>query len=455
MTLELRDPAIAPAGTAPLAFIHRTRLRDVPAPVVERARLLLLDLAGVAAAATRAPVARIAASHAAAHMLAKRRVRILLDGRRVSPAGAAFVGATMIDSFDAHDGHPLTKGHIGVSVLPTLLALGELGLVRDGREFLASFVVGYEIGTRAGIALHATASDYHTSGAWGAIACAALVSRHLRLNPERTRHALGAAEFHGPRSQMMRCVAMPTMVKDGSGWGAFAGVTAAFLAASDYTGAPAVTLEEDRVSEFWDDLGERWRLLEQYVKPYPVCRWAQPAMEAVRALQAAHRFAPDDVAKVEIRGFREAVALGTREPRSTEEAQYSLPFPVAAMIVRGRLGAAEVFGRALRDEAILRLTRSMVLTEWPEFSRRFPAERWSQVTVTLRDGTALVSAPSVARGSAENPLSEAEIRAKFRDLAIPALGRARTASIERAVDGIAAPKAPLKPLLDLLLKPVG
>jgi 2-methylcitrate dehydratase PrpD len=252
---------------------------------------------------------------------------------------------------------------------------------------------------------------------------------------------------------MMRCVAMPTMVKDGSGWGAFAGVTAAFLAAAGYTGAPAVTLEEDRVAGFWSDLGERWRLLEQYVKPYPVCRWAQPAMEAVRALQAAHRFAPDDVAKVEIRGFREAVALGTREPRTTEEAQYSLPFPVAAMIVRGKLGASEVFGRALRDPAILRLTRSMALTEWPEFSRRFPAERWSQVTVTLNDGTTLVSAPSVARGSAENPLGSDEIRAKFRDLATPALGRARAAAIERAIDGIAAPKAPLKPLLNLLLKP--
>ena len=61
------------------------------------------------------------------------------------------------------------------------------------------------------------------------------------------------------------------------------------------------------------------------------------------------------------------------------------------MIVRGRLGAAEVFGRALRDEAILRLTRSMVLTEWPEFSRRFPAERCGQVTFHLFDGRRLLA----------------------------------------------------------------
>lgn len=132
MPLDLRDPARAEAGAiAPLAFIHRTRFADLPEPVVERARRPLLDLAGVAAAATRAPVFRIAADHAAGQMLARRgNVRMLLDGRRVSPAAAAFVGATMIDSFDAHDGHPPIKGHVGVWALPTLLALAELGRVR-------------------------------------------------------------------------------------------------------------------------------------------------------------------------------------------------------------------------------------------------------------------------------------------------------------------------------------
>jgi 2-methylcitrate dehydratase PrpD len=243
------------------------------------------------------------------------------------------------------------------------------------------------------------------------------------------------------------------MVKDGSGWGAYAGLTAALLAARGYTGAPAVTLEETRVAGFWDDLGRRWRLLEQYIKPYPVCRWAQPAMEAVAQLVAEHRFAAADVARVEVRGFREAVALTTRAPASTEEAQYSLSFPVAAMLARGRFGAGEAFGRALADEAILRLSRSMALTEWPEFSRRFPAERWSQVLVTLADGRTLTSAPSVARGSAENPLPEPEIRAKYRAYAEPVLGRARAAALERAVDAVAAPRAALKPLLDLLLKP--
>ena len=102
------------------------------------------------------------------------------------------------------------------------------------------------------------------------------------LDEEATRHALGIAEYHGPRSQMMRCIDHPTMVKDGSGWGALAGVSAAYLAAEGFTGAPAVLVDDH--PEIWGSLGARWAIMEQYLKPYPVCRWAQPAVEAVRSV---------------------------------------------------------------------------------------------------------------------------------------------------------------------------
>ena len=55
-----------------------------------------------------------------------------------------------------------------------------------GRELLTAIVVGYETATRAGIALHASACDYHTSGAWNALACAAVGARHLRLDATQT-----------------------------------------------------------------------------------------------------------------------------------------------------------------------------------------------------------------------------------------------------------------------------
>src|SRR5436305_436110 len=104
-----------------------------------------------------------------------------------------------------------------------------------------------------------------------------------------TRHALGVAEYFGPRGQILRACDSPTMVKDGSGWGAHVGLAAALLARDGFTGAPALTVERDDAGPFWSDLGTRWRIGEQYFKAYPVCRWAQPAIEAALDLQRAHR----------------------------------------------------------------------------------------------------------------------------------------------------------------------
>jgi 2-methylcitrate dehydratase PrpD len=260
-------------------FVRTLSFDGLPNDVVEQARRCLLDLIGVAAAGARMPSARIANAYAATQMASRdAQARLLFDGRRASRAGAAFAGASTIDALDAHDGHVLTKGHAGVAVLPALLAAIDGGVECDGAEFLACLVLGYEIGTRAGIALHASVADYHCSGAWNALACAAIVSRLLRLDAAQLRQALGIAEYIGPRGQILRVCAHPTMLKDGSSWGAHAGVTAALLAREGFTGAPALTVEHDDVQPLWGELGERWRIREQYFKAYPVCRWAQPAM---------------------------------------------------------------------------------------------------------------------------------------------------------------------------------
>src|SRR4029078_1098402 len=104
------------------------------------------------------------------------------------------------------------------------------------------------------------------------------------------------------------------------------------------------TVERPEVAHIWADLGTRWRIMEQYFKAYPVCRWAQPAVEAALALQRAHRFGAEDVARGALGSFHEAVALGagSEAPQNTDEAQYSLPYPVAAALVFGALGPEEV-----------------------------------------------------------------------------------------------------------------
>ena len=434
-------------------FIHRLTFEDLPEVVVSQAKRCLLDLVGVAAAGRRTDLSRIVNAFAVQQLGASAgAARLIFDGRRASPTGAAYAGASTIDAFDAHDGHKLTKGHAGVALLPALLAVLDSTGRWDGREFLTSLVLGYEIATRAGIALHASVSDYHTSGAWNALGCAAVAARALGLDDARTRHALGIAEYHGPRSQMMRCIDHPTMIKDGSGWGALAGVSAAYLAGEGFTGAPAVLLDEDP-EETWGDLGRRWTILEQYFKPYPVCRWAQPAVEAAASLLDAGLSAAR-IRRIEIRTFGYGVRLGTRPPVTTEEAQYALGFPVAALLVRGRLGEDEITAGGLADPEIRALASRIRVVEDEAFSARFPAERIALAEITLDDGSVRTSAPMPARGDPEAPLTDGEILQKFRTLTgrLPA---ARRAAIEDAILNLDRAEPAAAALAHAVLEPIG
>ena len=340
-----------------------------------------------------------------------------------------------IDSLDIHDGHCLTKGHAGAAVVPSLLASISLGSpdAKSGKELLTALVIGYEIALRAGIALHASACDYHTSGAWNAVGSAAVTARRLGLNSEKTGHALGIAEYHGPRSQMMRCIDHPTMVKDGSGWGAMAGVSAALLAQSGFTGAPALTVVSDEVREIWHNLGDSWQFIGQYFKPHAVCRWAQPAIEAALALQQNYRVMPEQVQQIKVFTFQEAVRLNCRCPRSTEEAQYSLPFPLAAALVFGRLGVSELSGQSLTDPVVLKLSNCVQLIEYESYTKRFPAKRYARVEIQTRHGEIFDSGEVEANWEAASPPTDRALQEKFRWLAGEQLSNERAADLEQMI----------------------
>jgi len=400
-------------------FVHDTTLDDLPEQAVTRARCLLLDLLGVAAAGSRTELSCIVRDHAVAHFGAGSGAKaspMLFDGRLVSPAGAALAGGMTIDAIDAHDGHRLTKGHTGCGLLPSVLAFHAAEGIDEWDDLLAALVIGYEVGTRAGIALHATVPDYHTSGAWISVGCALVGARALGLDTARTAEAIGIAEYHGPRSQMMRVIDHPTMLKDGSGWGAMAGTSAAYLAADGFTGAPAITVTAPEVADIWSDLGALWLIEDQYLKQFPVCRWAQPAVAAAHALMVGHGIDPEVVTAVEVTTFHEAARLAVRHPTTTEQAQYSLPFPVAATVVQGEI-TPETVTAGLADPAVNRLSAAVTIVEDDAHNDAFPARRFARVALTTSDGRRFESPDTEASGDPHTPLTEEQIVSKFRSYA--------------------------------------
>lgn len=413
------------------------RFDDLPDAVIAQALRVTFDTLGVGVAGSTLPGARTGRDHAARFMAAGDGLAatILFDGRPASPLGAAFAGATAIDALDGHDGYNPAKGHVGCALIPGVLAVAEAEGVDDGREILATIVAGYELACRLGPALHATTPDYHTSGAWVAVALAACAARLLGCGPEATAHAMGIAEYHGPRSQMMRVIDHPSMLKDGSGMGALVGVHAAYLAQAGFTGAPAITATRADAAPYWVDLGTRWLIAEQYFKPYPVCRWAQAPVEGVLHLAREHGLTSEDVDHIELRTFHEAVRLATNDPKVTDEAQYSTSYPCAVALVRGRIGPAEVSPEAFADPEVRRLSLGLRMEEDDACNATFPAERHAFVRLHLRDGRVLESPRMSPLWHADAPPTDAELIAKFRDLAGPVVGE------DRANDALARVQA--------------
>jgi len=421
----------------PIDFIHELQWEQIPTEVRQQAKRSLLDTIGVAIIGRQTELSKIIHNHAA-RTFGGSDTQLWFDGRTVSVAGAALANGMTIDSIDLHDSCRPVKGHAGVAQVPVALGSSGLGPSGDisGKELLTTLTMAYDIAIRTGTAQHATVCDYHTSGSWNAVGCAAIMARRMKLDREQTRHALGIAEYHGPRSQMMRAIDHPTMLKDGSGWGAMAGVSAGLLAADGFTGAPAITVEAESapadadITEYWADLGQNWSLMIQYFKPFAVCYWAQPAIAGALQLQREHKLATTDIAQIKVYTFHESSRLAMRYPKLTDEAQYSLPFPVAAALVHGQLLFDELSGDNLEHPEVLRLSGLVELIDDDYFNERFPAQRLSRVVIETTDGTLLDSGVVKPLWDLSAQASDEDLLDKFRAISHRYLSSSRAEELE-------------------------
>lgn len=427
-------------------FLKQTDWDDLPPSVHDQIKLCLIDLIGVAASGARTKLSDIACDYASMDMGGN--IPMIFDGRGASVAGVAMAGGMTIDALDGHDGFNPAKGHAGCGLLPALYAVAQDIKSISGRQFLLALTMGYELACRAALAQHSTVADYHTSGAWVAVAVAGVASKMMGLSDTHSRHAMGIAEYHGPRSQMMRCIDHPTMLKDGSGWGAMCGVSGARMAKAGFTGAPALTLQ----TEHWKDLGQDWLVKEQYFKPYPVCRWAQAPIEAVLDLKSRYKFTSKNVTSIHITSFHEAVRLGQKTATNTEEAQYSTSFPCAVALVHGTILPEHVADDSLKNPEVQRLSSVLTMAESDHANSVFPNSRLARADITLTNGQLLESSWFEPKWDAKAPPTRTELTTKFQNYATPVLGVSRTQAIYNAV--LELDKTDTQNLFGLLAAPI-
>ncbi|HET6497380.1 MAG TPA: MmgE/PrpD family protein [Thermoleophilia bacterium] len=392
------------------AFIRDTTWEELPSQVREWALMCLMDNVASAIAGSTARATRIAES-LAADLLPGDQATLLAGGRRASVLGAAFANACAANAYDIDDNGLYTWGHPGAQVFAAALAMGEK-VRATGPSMLAASVVGYEVMFRAGRCWHDVHQpDYRACGTWGSIGCAAIGANLLRLPAVETRHALGIAEYDTPSLPMLLAVSEPAMVKHGIGIGALNGLMSAELAARGFTGTRSMLALEE-YHEWVSDLGRHFILpYGMSWKEYSCCLWAHAPLLAVDRLRAAHQFDVADIRRIVIETYPAALQLQVVHPRNTEEAQFSIAWPVAALLVDGEVATEQVADARVTDPAINALADKIEFVASEEYERLYEgsdlgrpdSQDAAHVTIELAGGRTLDS------GLVEHPVYQKEV----------------------------------------------
>ena len=423
-------------------FIHTAAWKTFPEKVKEMAKMAFMDNLSATISGTRAKISEIGAAFACS-ILPGDQATLVINGKKAGTAGAAFANGCAANGLDTDDSTRYAKGHGGAQIFPTVLAVGESrGL--SGARLLSGLVVGYEAAHYFGHCWHDDHRVYQACGSWGSFACASAAAHLMDLSEEEIKNAMGIADYHAPNLPMMRDIAAPAMVKHGIGWAALTGTHAAELASFGFTGIPTL-LSHEKYRDWVKDIGKKF-LIEEGIdwkaKHYACCGWTHAAVEGAKKLYDEYSFSPEEIEKIEVVTFDEGAALGTKLPNTTEEAQFNMAWPVAAMLVDGEVGPEQTLEHRLSDEKIISVARKVetrVSEELNELRQLYDigdagGKFAGEVNITLKDGRVLESGriegglgfPAVGwdREVMEN---------KFHWLVDPLLGKERTNNIIETV----------------------
>ena len=418
----------------------------LPADVVASVKLRTLDIVGIALAATTAETAPSVLG-ALEGWGAAGDCTVFGAKRTAAVPLAILANGALAHSLDFDDTHAASITHASAVVVPVALALGEAGGL-DGRAVITAAVAGYESIARLGMAASGVfhARGWHATAVCGAFAAALTAGRLERLDAARLTAALGIAGSFA--SGVLEHLEDGSWVKRvHPGWAGHAGAVAAALARGGFTG-PA-TILDGRFGFYrtfvgaapdpapFETLGREWETLAIGYKPYPCCHYNHAYLDCALDLRRAHAVGADAIESVEclVPAGQVPIVCEPRaakvRPRTAYDAQFSLPFSVAAALLDGRVGLDTYAAERLRDPARLALADRITHTVDPDspFPRGFPG--W--VRLRLKDGRTLEARAPDGRGSRARPLPAEAIVEKFRDNAARALPPPRVAEIERAV----------------------
>ena len=377
---------------------------------------------------------------------------VLVHGQKLPASSAALVNATMGHSreLDINDDRIAYKS--SVTVIPAALAIAEkIGGV-GGKDFIGAVCLGVDLGIRLGLAtnpkpIHARAI------ALGPFAAAAACGKILGLDENGLHNALGIAFCRSTVSG--NSTVAPSLTKRlGVGFASQSGVIAALLAAAGFPAAGEVFQgsagffqtfyqQEGDYDALLDQLGSRFEIVQVGPKPFPSCRYTHCAVTATLNLLRKHSIHVPDIQEVRVQiGERDMRSVGgwsedekrkKHRPEGVVDAQFSIPYTVAATLLSAGLSLEDFTGAKLKSNQVLDLAARVKPILNPELDHGPMDVKPQVVEIVTRDGRALSERVEYPKGNPNNPVTSDELTAAFRGMASYAAKPLSAGKIDDAV----------------------
>ena len=353
-------------------------------------------------------------------------------GRRAPPRVAALINGTAAHAVEFDDIFKDAIYHPGAPTIAAALACAQAnGASGDG--LLRAIVAGYEISTRIGAAMGRAHYKYwHNTGTIGGFGAASAAGVLNGLSASQHSHALATVTtFAAALQQAFRMDSHSKPLH--AGRAAEAGVLAALAAKAGVIGSLDV-IDGDAGfgvamsdgpdwSKAFSTLGHDYNITRMTFKNHGCCGHTFAAIDGALALSAQLQAGSDMIDRVSIATYKAALDVADiRAPRTAAEAKFSLRYVVAHALVHGSVRLDAFAPDRISDPRVRALMSRINVTLDPELDAAFPRQRAARVGFTLRDGRTAGLLQPTRKGDPDAPLSDAELEAKFIELASPVIG---------------------------------
>ena len=434
------------------AFVSGLTYDKIPEEVRHRNKLLMLDSLGCALYGADLEWTRILQDKLSS-IDSTRQCSVWGTNKKLSAPHATLVNGTQVQGFELDDVHRAGVLHVGAVVLPALISVTEIKPGMSGKEFLTASVAGYEIGPRVGLCMGPAhiASGWHSGATLGVFSAAAGAARGLKLDVDKTVHALGIA---GTQAAGLMAAQFGAMVKRmHAGRSSQSGLYGALFAERGLTGILNVLESEyggfcttfsrsnDRfdLAQLTAGFGQVWQTMGVALKFYACVGSNHSTLDAVRLMQQQRAFGANDVKRILVHGSQVTMDhVGWKySPQGLTSAQLNLPYCVATWLLEGDCFVNQFTEDMVADPARIAESRKVEVLHDPAITALGAKMRHKvHVELHLNDGTVMKRTVESARGSEFRFASDAEIIEKFEKLAVKALPKAQVEQLRDAVMGI-------------------